>query len=81
MKGMVIYANPGGYDNLALIRFSEVPLQNRHQLIWARHFGCRCGTRSHMEAIGHFVFDFHCAATTPAFFSISMTGKKFVLLN
>ena len=40
MKGMVIYANPGGYDNLALIRFSQVSLQNRHQLIGAGHFSC-----------------------------------------
>jgi hypothetical protein len=35
----MIYANSGGYDNLALVRFSQVPLENRHQLIWTRHFG------------------------------------------
>ena len=33
----MIHANPGGYDNLALVRFSEVPLQDFDQLI-RRHF-------------------------------------------
>ena len=39
-KGVMIYANPGGYDGLALVRLSQVSLQNRHQFIWTRHFGC-----------------------------------------
>jgi len=40
IKGMTIYANPGSDDNLALVRFSQVPFENRHQFIWACHFGC-----------------------------------------
>jgi hypothetical protein len=30
-----------------------------------------------MKTIGQFAFDFHCAATPPAFFTISMTREKF----
>ena len=40
IKVVTIYANSGGYDNRVLVRFSQVSLQNRHQLIWTRHFGC-----------------------------------------
>jgi hypothetical protein len=52
----MIHANPGGYDNLALVRFSQVSLQNRHQLIWTRYFGCCYGTKSHTETFGLFAF-------------------------
>jgi hypothetical protein len=35
----------GSNDNLALVRFSQVALQNGHQLIWTRRFGCLCGMK------------------------------------
>ena len=40
MKSVMIYADSGGDDHLVLVRFTQVSLQNRHQLIWTRRFGC-----------------------------------------
>jgi len=77
----MIDANSGGYDNFALVRFSQVSLQNRHQLIWTCHFGCCYGTKSHTETFGPFAFAFCSTAYTPVFFSISMTNDRFVLLD
>ena len=41
-KGMMIYANSGGHDDLALFGIPEVSFQNGHQLIWTRGFDCCC---------------------------------------
>ena len=46
MKRVMIYANPGSYCTLALIGFTQVSLQDLHQLISGRHFVCYSGDES-----------------------------------
>jgi hypothetical protein len=76
---MAIYANPRGYDNFALVRFSQAPLKNRHQLIWTPHFGCWCGMKSHRESFGLVAFSFCSTSYTSVVFSIPITEGNFVV--
>ena len=76
----MIHTNSGGHDNLALVRLSQISLQNRHQLIWARRFGCCYGNELHSEAFGPFAFAFCFVAYTHAFFRIFESDDKFVLV-
>ena len=81
IEGVTIYANSGRYDNLALVRLFQVPLQDRHQLIWARHLDAGVERKFMRSTFGLFAFDFCSIASTSALFSISMTPDKFVLLD
>jgi hypothetical protein len=62
MKSVMIYADSGGDDHLVLVRFTQVSLQNRHQLIWTRHFGC-----SHRKLVSSGVPNFAFTIALDAF--------------
>jgi len=81
IKGVTIYANPGGYDNLRSRSILSGIASEPSSAHLDSSLRSLLRNEIHTEAFGLFAFAFCSTAYAPAFFSISMTHDKFVLLD